>query len=507
MASVILAGTTTGTSLSLTGDTSGVLVLQTNNGTTALTLGTNQVATFAAAVSTTALTSTGDATISGLRVGKGAGSDSLSTALGTLAINANTTGTQNTGVGWASLFSNTTGSSNSGFGYATLFSNTTGGFNTAVGNGALNGNTTASGNTAVGYQSLYSNQTGVNNTAVGYQAGYAAVVNRGTFIGYLAGTATTGGNNTFVGDNSGPANTTGASNVALGSQSLFSNTTASNNTAVGYQAGYTNTTGAFQTFIGLQAGYYCTTGTWNTAVGASAGNALTTGSYNTFIGCLNSAGNGSGSAITTGSKNSILGGYTGNDGGLDIRTLSNYIVLSDGDANPRLIVDNNGDLLLGTTTNGYAAKQLNAFNGTSRNGIVLNETANSSNTVYVAMLNALSEIGSIRRVGSTSAVVYNTTSDQRLKSNIADANPVLDKLMDVKVRQFDWTEGDLHQEAGFIAQELAPVLSGIVTQGKKEEDMWQMDYSRLTPYLVKAIQELNAKVEAQALEIATLKGK
>ena len=73
-------------------------------------------------------------------------------------------------------------------------------------------------------------------------------------------------------------------------------------------------------------------------------------------------------------------------------------------------------------------------------------------------------------------------------------NPVLEKLMDVKVRQFDWTEGDLHQDAGFIAQELAPVLSGIVTEGKTEEDMWQMDYSRLTPYLVKAIQELTARV-------------
>jgi hypothetical protein len=172
----------------------------------------------------------------------------------------------------------------------------------------------------------------------------------------------------------------------------------------------------------------------------------------------------------------------------------------------RMRITSAGALLLGTTTNGYAAKQLNAFNGTSENGIVLNETANSSNTVYAAFLNALSEIGSIRRVGATSAVIYNTTSDQRLKSNIADANPVLDKLMDVKVRQFDWTEGDLHQDAGFIAQELAPVLSGIVTQGTKEEDMWQMDYSRLTPYLVKAIQELKTELDSVKAELQTLKG-
>jgi hypothetical protein len=39
--------------------------------------------------------------------------------------------------------------------------------------------------------------------------------------------------------------------------------------------------------------------------------------------------------MTTGSKNTILGSYNGNYGGLDIRTASNRIVLSDGDGNPR----------------------------------------------------------------------------------------------------------------------------------------------------------------------------
>ena len=40
--------------------------------------------------------------------------------------------------------------------------------------------------------------------------------------------------------------------------------------------------------------------------------------------------------MTTGAKNTIIGAYTGNQGGLDIRTASNYIVLSDGDGNPRV---------------------------------------------------------------------------------------------------------------------------------------------------------------------------
>jgi hypothetical protein len=42
--------------------------------------------------------------------------------------------------------------------------------------------------------------------------------------------------------------------------------------------------------------------------------------------------------MTTGNSNTIIGAYTGYQGGLDIRTASNYIVLSDGDGNPKQII-------------------------------------------------------------------------------------------------------------------------------------------------------------------------
>jgi hypothetical protein len=112
------------------------------------------------------------------------------------------------------------------------------------------------------------------------------------------------------------SNTTGFYNVALGNESLYSNTTASNNTAVGYQAGYSNQTGSSNTLIGYTAGFSLTTGTNNTIVGPSTPTSAT------------------GYLMTTGSKNTILGGFSGNQGGLDIRTASNYIVLSDGDGYP-----------------------------------------------------------------------------------------------------------------------------------------------------------------------------
>jgi hypothetical protein len=54
--------------------------------------------------------------------------------------------------------------------------------------------------------------------------------------------------------------------------------------------------------------------------------------------------------MTTGNNNTILGRYNGNQGGLDIRTASNNIVLSDGDGNPRGIFDSSGNFLVGKTS-------------------------------------------------------------------------------------------------------------------------------------------------------------
>ena len=123
---------------------------------------------------------------------------------------------------------------------------------------------------------------------------------------------------------------TGTNNVVLGNTALDSldgSSPGGNNTAVGHDALTANTTASN-----------------NVAVGKDALKANTTGASNTAL------GEGAGSLISTGSKNLVLGGFDGNQGGLDIRTSSNYIVLSDGDGNPRLTIDNNGNLDIGDTT-------------------------------------------------------------------------------------------------------------------------------------------------------------
>ena len=458
------------------------------------------------------------------------------TAVGTQALDQNTTGGNNTAVGYQSSYSNQTGASNTSVGYSALYANTSS-FNTAVGQQSLSQNTSGYQNSALGYQSLYSNTTGINNvafgfsalqsnttasnnTAVGYQAGYSATVGgSNTCLGYQAGYSgvsssgnlyvgikagynSTGNGNTFVGGSAssfcGFANTSGYFNTALGSDALAANTTASNNTAVGYQAGY-NSTGVYNVFFGANAGGSNTTGANNVFIGGQAGFSVTTGSGNTFIGT--NSGQSSGFYVTTGSKNSIFGGYNGNQGGLDIRTASNYIVLSDGDGNPRGIFDNNGVFLLNTQAAVGSGKEVI----TNSTGFCSTMYSYGNGADYIQFYNS-SQVGSITRVGGT-GVAYNTSSDYRLKENIAPMVGALDKVSALKPVTYKW-KSDGSDGQGFIAHELAEVAPECVT-GEKDavDDKGEIipqgvDYSKLVGLLTAAIQELNAKVTALEAQLS-----
>jgi flavin-binding protein dodecin len=108
--------------------------------------------------------------------------------------------------------------------------------------------------------------------------------------------------------------------------------------------------------------------------------------------------------------------------------------------------------------------------------------ANSSNV----------EKGSIRILGNTTS--YNTSSDERLKENIQDAEDAGDKIDAIRIRQFDWIDGGQHQDYGVIAQELLPVAPEAVSEGETEDDMMSVDYSKLVPTLIKEIQSLRNRV-------------
>jgi hypothetical protein len=152
-----------------------------------------------------------DISVNTVKVGKGSGTGTGNTALGTSTLNANTTGNYNTMVGGNTGVSNTTGSGNTALGYSSLNSNTTGINNVSIGYAALNSMNTYNYNVGVGGQALRYVK-GNYNVAIGDGAG----ANLGT-------AATTGNDN----------------NIMIGA-------------SAGYQAGLSgsNTAGKYSIFIG-----------------------------------------------------------------------------------------------------------------------------------------------------------------------------------------------------------------------------------------------------------------
>jgi hypothetical protein len=134
-------------------------------------------------------------------------------------------------------------------------------------------------------------------------------------------------------------------------------------------------------------------------------------------------------------------------------------------------------------------------------------TTYSSGARLVMFLNSSDAIAGVISHSGVTSVTYGTSSDQRLKENIVDAPNALDKVMDIKVRSYNWKEDSSHVEYGLVAQEVNQVYGEPIGVGGEDvkSDPWNIEYGRLTPILLKAIQELKAQVDAQAAEIQALK--
>lgn len=151
---------------------------------------------------------------------------------------------------------------------------------------------------------------------------------------------------TAIGLDALKGNTTGDFNTALGAYASTVSTTANRNTAIGYASMIDLTIGARNSALGMQSIENATTGNDNVAVGWSAGGSLTTGSGNIFIGSQGATYSGAEPGITTGSFNTIIGGAIS---GLS-SSLSNTIILADGQGNQRVRVDNTGNVGVNTLT-------------------------------------------------------------------------------------------------------------------------------------------------------------
>jgi hypothetical protein len=208
--------------------------------------------------------------------------------------------------------------------------------------------------------------------------------------------------------------------------------------------------------------------------------------------------------MTTGYYNTILGSFSGNQGGLDIRTASNYIVLSDGQGNPRGIFDANGAFHVGgeQATQTPDAPSITSTTTDANNQALTLWNKGASGTRYLAYFGVnttFSNIGAITSNGTTTSFV--TTSDYRLKENVAPMVGALETVAKLKPVTYRWKESGI-EDNGFIAHELQEVLPNAVV-GEKDAvnedgsiDAQAIDTSFLVATLTAAIQELKSEFDA-----------
>jgi hypothetical protein len=182
----------------------------------------------------------------------------------------------------------------------------------------------------------------------------------------------------------------------------------------------------------------------------------------------------------------------------------------------RMRIDSSGNLLVGTTSTVESAKlTVSNVGGTgfcsvvnaSGSGAVITSENFSNTCTAISFRTNFGAVGSIT-CGSSTA--YNTSSDYRLKENIAPMTGALSTVSALKPVTYTW-KADGSSGEGFIAHELAEVCPDAVT-GEKDavnEDgsikPQGIDTSFLVATLTAAIQELKAELDGVKAELATLK--
>ena len=166
---------------------------------------------------------------------------------------------------------------------------------------------------------------------------------------------------------------------------------------------------------------------------------------------------------------------------------SNYLRFSAGSAE-RMRITSGGDLIIGATSTSSPSIYISPDSG----GGALYKNTNSTNSRTAAyfQINGTT-VGTISTSGSSTT--YATSSDYRLKTDYKDFSG-LDLVSKIKAYDYEW-KSDKSRSYGVIAHELQSVINYAVTGVKDGEQMQGVDYSKIVPVLIKAIQEQQQQIE------------
>ena len=437
---------------------------------------------------------------------------------------------KNTALGFKSSRALTTGQSNTSAGYNSAALMTTGDGNVAIGALTLGAAVSAeSFNVALGYNSMGAADEGSgnidNNIAIGVNAlNLKADVNSNLYnniaIGYyaLSDANYVGSGMIAIGKNSCKELEDGDANTAVGKETLKVLTSGDNNTAFGTNAGDVITTGSNNTCIGKGADTSANNASNQTVIGSGvtgvADNSVTLGDASvTAVYMASDSGakvyaGGLGIGTTTVPHGGVGVGLVSVEGAnADLATGPNISFTTASDDYPLMVLQNyqhdDVSIVFDAYHDGSAWKSSDASN------FMIQKITNTFTFQYDSAVTAGSALtwntGFSMNASGVMSGDFNDTSDVGLKENIKSIGDGLTIVNQMNPVSFDWKQKSKGSNSGFIAQELEKILPNDVSgedyiasdeEGKAGNIGKSINVTGIVAHLVKAVQELSAKVEA-----------
>lgn len=321
-----------------------------------------------------------------------------------------------------------------------------------------------------------------------------------------------------------------------------------------YLNAFLNTSGAFVYRASAPAGAYSMAAgmhRWYTAPSGTAGNAISftqamtlDASGNLGVGTTAPSGaaglafaiNGGGNQTRIALKNSTTGDAAGDGfqilldgGGVDaaIENRENGHIRFSTNSTERARITSGGDFIVGggatvrgkITVESTFGTQVGAYHNVNTGQVFFSNSSAAAGTGWyhfngVSGNNTVQNIliygnGDVKNANN----VFAALSDLKLKENIVDATPKLEKLMRVRVVNYNLIGGhEQHKQLGVIAQELEQVFPGLVDETPDKDSQGNdlgtttksVKYSVFTPMLIKAMQEQQALIAALTARVAAL---
>jgi len=195
------------------------------------------------------------------------------------------------------------------------------------------------------------------------------------------------------------------------------------------------------------------------------------------------------------------------EGGGSLGSLQFYTNSDGNSVSERVRITSDGKLLVGTTSGSNFSSNVAEFVNATQDaavGVRSGTGVNGQDFITFKFGGGPTACGGIRRDGTTQGPELFSNSDRRIKTNILDMDNVLDKINQLSLKKFDFKDGT-GSGIGLIAQDLISIFPSKVKKDDSDDgtgdtvpdgvSAWTIG-NNFTYEILKAIQELSAKVEA-----------